>query len=88
MRKRAGALLIAMTVGYAIAYLVASHLEDRSITKGVYGGLAGHRYSRHFRTETLCLSFLPLLWVERAIRAGDLDVTIDSGEYRRIIWLF
>ena len=73
---------------YVVAYFATTRLEDRKQTKGVFGGLAGQRYSRHFETETRCLAFLPLLWIERPLRAGRLDVTFESGEYNMIYWVF
>jgi hypothetical protein len=79
---------IALLVVYVTFYFAMSRVEDRQTTKGSYGGLSGERYSRHFNTQTQCLTFLPLLWIERVFRGGRLDVTIESGEYKRIIWVF
>ena len=87
-KRIAGTAFLGVIVVYAACYLATSTLEDRKVTKGSFGGLAGERFSRHFQTQPQCLAFLPLLWVERLARGGRLDVTIESGEYNRIVWLF
>ena len=87
-KRITGAVLLSVIFLYATCYLGTSTLEDRKVAMGSFGGLAGERYSRHFQTQPQCLAFLPLLWMERVLRGGRLDVTIESEAYDRIIWLF
>ncbi len=78
--------LTALVATYLSSYFITTTIEDRKTAGKVYGGLAGKRFIRHFRTETHFFVFLPLFWCESYVRGKSLDPNIESGRYNRVIF--